>query len=142
MVLLICKWAELLARCLNAGASYQCWIDVCNFWMNVNGLSPNPQHVIGDAQVSYDHEFPHDVPHACEVCMFGISSPIPLAMPVKFSSKFFFSRGGMKMCIPSSRSTRADRSEEGTSRVSTCSVMTTMHILFETNNPLPSKCLF
>lgn len=55
--------------------------------VNVNGLSPNPQHVVGDAQVSYDHEFPFDFPHACEMCTFGIS---PSSCEEIYSKFFFF----------------------------------------------------
>lgn len=75
-------------------------------WMNVNGLSPNPQHVVGDAQVSYDCEFPLEFPHACEVCTRCISSSSSEACEI-YSKQFFFSSGGIKVCIPSSGSTQA-----------------------------------
>lgn len=53
---------------------------------------------------------------------------LPLVSPVKFTASkfvfFFFSSGGIKMCIPSNRSRQASGSGEGKSRVSTCLVMT------------------
>lgn len=77
--------------------------------MNVNGLSPNPQHVVGDAQVSYDHEFPFDFPHACEMCTFGIS---PSSCEEIYSKFFFFSGRRIKMCILSSGSEQSSGSGE------------------------------
>lgn len=78
--------------------------------MNVNGLSPNPQHVVGDAQVSYDHEFPFDFPHACEMCTFGISPSSCEEIYSKFF--FFFSGRRIKMCILSSGSEQSSGSGE------------------------------
>jgi len=72
---------------LMLGQCLELWVLLC---MNMNRLSPNPQHVAGDAPVSYDHEFHLDFPHACEMCTFGISSSSCEACEI-YSKQVYFS---------------------------------------------------
>lgn len=128
MVLLICKWAEVLARFLNAGANCQCLVDVWHFWPYYGWMWIGCLliHSMRLEMLRYLMVMDSLLIFPIHVKCAYLVYPLPLVRPVKFTvRKFFFSSGGMKMRVPSSGSTQAGGSGKGTSRVSTCLVITT-----------------
>lgn len=98
MVLFISHWAEVLARFFKPRCQLSmlgwCLELLALLELNMDGLFPNPHHVVGVAQISYDGEFSLDFPHACELWSFGISPSSCEAC--EFTARRFFSVVGWR----------------------------------------------